>query len=213
MQDALAVQVRQAVEIWCRNDLIVGSSNLPCLRRQLPTDPPGTYSRKMLRNVVVLLEAEVRHDVRVVQILERLDLGLECRDDALLARVLAVARRTRQLDLLDRAIISPVVALSARYTRPYVPLPIRSPLTHLNTAWAATCRTAATRPTSPTPASPAPARRHLHHTHACPTAWCCADAPIRCSLGVLLGARLPARSKNRLRSCATRRIERLSRLR
>jgi hypothetical protein len=29
------------------NDLVTLSLNLPCFRKQLPTDPPGTYSRKL----------------------------------------------------------------------------------------------------------------------------------------------------------------------
>ena len=35
------------LRIWAVNDLVTLSSNFPCLCKQLPTEPPGTYSKKL----------------------------------------------------------------------------------------------------------------------------------------------------------------------
>ncbi len=48
-----------------------------------------------------LFEAEVRDDVRMVEVFERFDLGFERGHDALLARIFAIAGGAGQLDLLD----------------------------------------------------------------------------------------------------------------
>ncbi len=64
-------------------------------------DPPGTYSRKMLRWVSYRKRVEVLYDVFVLERLEQLDLALERIEHALLALTyLRIARW--QLDLLDR---------------------------------------------------------------------------------------------------------------
>lgn len=89
-----------------------------------PIEPPGTYSRKIERysgvcsiparggetnrldgNGEVLFHVETRtkieHDVRMVQILQELNLGLERGDHALDALILLVREASRHLDLLD----------------------------------------------------------------------------------------------------------------
>lgn len=91
---------------------------LPCVRTMRPTDPPGTYSRKIDRCSIVssmptsrasvgvstegrLVLTKVLDNLGVLEILEQLNLGLEGRDHALLAEVFLVAPCLGQLDLLD----------------------------------------------------------------------------------------------------------------
>ncbi|SRR6266702_598676 len=95
--------------------LVTFCSKRPYLRRQLPTEPPGTYSRKLAENQVGTLEKEtsshaqeiwcflkpkVLNDVRMIEILEGLALQLQCFYDCDLSRVVLVTRRSRNLNLL-----------------------------------------------------------------------------------------------------------------
>lgn len=95
--------------------LVTFSSKRPYLRKQLPTEPPGTYSRKLdktqkrtlegernlhAQEVWRFLEPKVLYNVRMVQVLEGLALKLQCLHNCDLSRVILVTRRSWNLDLL-----------------------------------------------------------------------------------------------------------------
>lgn len=90
-------------------------SKRPYLRKQLPTEPPGTYSRKLTENqgrtlgketgshaqeIWRFLKPKILNDVRMIEILEGLALKLQSFYNCDLSRVVFVTRRSRNLDLL-----------------------------------------------------------------------------------------------------------------
>jgi hypothetical protein len=134
------------------NDFVTFSLNAPYLARELPIEPPGTYSKKLFHKKPINRSLADINQAWCTYVLKKLGVYSKPRYCAMFGwsrsfkvslsifnacttvtcRVLPLA--VVGISTCFTAITSPVVAFKARYTRPYVPFPINSPRTHLKIA-------------------------------------------------------------------------------
>lgn len=101
MEDSPAVEVGQSVEDLVQEGLDRRFFEFAVFPQTATHRTTGHVLEKDAQERVGLFETEVLDDVGVIEILERLDLGLERVHDTLLTTVFAIAFGGWQLDLLD----------------------------------------------------------------------------------------------------------------